>query len=153
MFKGIQDDEIAQNDLSPEGVIPLPDIKEALQRKEIEQELAKAEAEKEANRVRIKRTDKEAFTKLLEQQPFADADPSFFEEEEYTTVSAILGERAQPFLGIPTGPLQVGHFIGALGITLMAFVQYPVSFIRARSMNRIIPTTPLTSILFRRDSH
>jgi hypothetical protein len=61
----------------------------------------------------------------LEQQPYADADESFFEEEEYTTVSALLGERAKPFLGIPTGPLQVGHFIGALVIVLMAFVEYP----------------------------
>ena len=62
---------------------------------------------------------------LLEQQPFADADDSFFEEEEYGTVSALLGERAEKFLGIPSGPLQVGHFIGALGIALMAFVEYP----------------------------
>jgi hypothetical protein len=61
----------------------------------------------------------------LEQQPFADADDSFFEEEEYNTVSALLGERAQPFLNIPTGPLQVGHFIGALTIYLMAYIEYP----------------------------
>jgi len=63
--------------------------------------------------------------KLLEQQPYADADDSFFEEEAYGTVSALLGERALPFLGIPTGPLQVGHLIGALVIVLMAFVEYP----------------------------
>ena len=62
---------------------------------------------------------------LLEQQPFADADDSLFEEEEYGTVSALLGERAKPFLSIPFGPLQVGHFIGALGIVLMAFIEYP----------------------------
>lgn len=65
------------------------------------------------------------YQQLLEQQPFADADDSFFEEEEYGTVSALLGERAEKFLGIPSGPLQVGHFIGALGIVLMAFVEYP----------------------------
>jgi hypothetical protein len=62
---------------------------------------------------------------LLEQQPFADADDSLFEEEEYDSVSALLGERAKPFLGIPVGPLQVGHFVGALAIILMAFVDYP----------------------------
>ena len=62
---------------------------------------------------------------LLEQQPFADADDSFFVEEEYGTVSALLAEGAKPFLGLPSGPLQVGHFIGALGIILMAFVEYP----------------------------
>lgn len=61
----------------------------------------------------------------MEQQPFADADDSYFEEEKYGTVSALLGERAKPFLAIPFGPLQVGHFIGALGIVLMAFVEYP----------------------------
>ena len=62
---------------------------------------------------------------LLEQQPYADADDSFFEKEEYTTVSALLGEDSKPFLGIPTGPLQAGHFIGSLGIILMAFIEYP----------------------------
>ena len=63
--------------------------------------------------------------KLLEQDPYADADPSFFVEEEYGPISALLGERAKPFLSIPTGPLQVGHFIGALVIVLMAFIEYP----------------------------
>jgi hypothetical protein len=62
---------------------------------------------------------------LLEQQPYADADDSFFEEEKYSVVSALLGEGARSFLGIPFGPLQIGHFIGALGIALMAFVEYP----------------------------
>ena len=65
------------------------------------------------------------FIQLLEQQPFADADASLFEEEKYGAVSALLGEGAKPFLSIPLGPLQVGHFIGALGIVLMAFVEYP----------------------------
>lgn len=57
--------------------------------------------------------------------PFADADDSFFEEEEYNEISALLGERAKPFLGIPFGPLQVGHFIGSLVILMMAFIEYP----------------------------
>ena len=65
------------------------------------------------------------YLQLLEQQPFADADPTLFEEEAYGTVSALLGERAKPFLSIPFGPLQVGHFIGSLGILLMAFIEYP----------------------------
>jgi hypothetical protein len=63
--------------------------------------------------------------RLLEAQPFADADETLFEEEEYGTVSALLGEKAKPFLGIGSGPLQVGHFIGSLAIILMAFVEYP----------------------------
>lgn len=104
--------------------IPLPDIKETLKKKE-EEEKARVEEEKLKENRRIKRSDKEAFTRLLEQQPYADADDSLFEKEEYTTVSALLGEGSKPFLGIPTGPLQVGHFIGSLGIILMAFIQYP----------------------------
>lgn len=113
-------------DENPSGEpIPLPDIKQVLQKKAMEQ-LAKAEEEEnEENKIKINRKDKKALVKLLEQQPYADADDSFFEEEEYGTVSALLGERAKPFLGIPTGPLQVGHFIGALVIVLMAFVEYP----------------------------
>jgi hypothetical protein len=130
-------------------------------RKRVEEEMAKMEQERDENRVKIKRSDKEAFRKvratrrqfecnlrgvrrpyqfrltffhphlfstflqLLEQQPFADADDSFFEEEAYDNVSALLGERATPFLGIPVGPLQVGHFVGSLAIILMAFVEYP----------------------------
>ena len=61
----------------------------------------------------------------MEQQPFADADESYFEEEQYGAVSALLGERARPFLSIPLGPLQVGHFIGSLVFFLMAFIEYP----------------------------
>ncbi|CAB9505843.1 expressed unknown protein [Seminavis robusta] len=106
------------------GAIPLPDIKETLKRKEMEEKARQVEESLKEKR-RIKRSDKEAFTRLLEQQPYADADDSFFEKEEYTTVSALLSEGSKPFLGIPSGPLQVGHFIGSLGIILMAFVEYP----------------------------
>jgi len=60
----------------------------------------------------------------MESEPFGDADPENF-EEEYDTVSALLGEGSKSFVGIPPGPLQVGHFVGALGIVLMAFVEYP----------------------------
>jgi len=63
--------------------------------------------------------------KLLEIDPNADTDFSYFEDEAYGTVSILLGEGAKSFLGIPTGPLQIGHTIGALTITLMAFIQYP----------------------------
>ncbi|KAL3945892.1 MAG: hypothetical protein SGBAC_000043 [Bacillariaceae sp.] len=117
--------EQAASQPDTEESIPLPDIKQVLQKKAMEQ-LAKVEEEETMeNRVKINRKDKNALAKLLEQDPYADADDSFFEEEEYNTVSALLGERAKPFLGIPTGPLQVGHTIGALVIVLMAFVEYP----------------------------
>jgi len=44
--------------------IPLPDIKEARKRKQMEEELARMEQEKEAQKVKIKRSDKEAFAKV-----------------------------------------------------------------------------------------
>jgi len=62
---------------------------------------------------------------LLEVEPNADGDSQYFEKEEYGTISALLGEGAKSFLGIPPGPLQIGHFIGFLGISLCAFVSYP----------------------------
>ena len=49
---------------SNEGPIPLPDIRDQLRRKELQQKIAQMEAEEEAKKVKIKRSDKEAFTKV-----------------------------------------------------------------------------------------
>jgi hypothetical protein len=97
-------------------------------------------------RRKIKRSDVEAFNKLLEMDPIADEDDSYFEDEGVDFISALLGDvepgvgtdsdessnktgkkvqKKTSFLGIGSGPLQVGHFIGALGVVLMAFVEYP----------------------------
>lgn len=96
-------------------------------------------------RKKIKRSDIAAYTKLLELDPTADEDDSYFEDEGIDIISALLGDvepgvgdtaendnmsgkrvqKKTSFLGIGSGPLQVGHFIGALGVVLMAFVQYP----------------------------
>jgi len=111
-----------------DGSIPLPDIKDALRRKKMEatsQTAPGGPMEDNMPKEKIDRTDRAALLKLLEQDPYADGDDSFFYEQEYTSISAWLGEGTKPFLGIPTGPLQVGHFIGALVIVLMAFVEYP----------------------------
>ena len=48
---------------SSEGAIPLPDIKETLKKKE-EEEKARIEEEKLKEKRRIKRSDKEAFTRV-----------------------------------------------------------------------------------------
>jgi len=113
-------DEFSTND----GI--LPDIRNVLKKKEQKKLDIEAEELQTTNkRPKISRKDKAAFLQLLEAEPFADADDSFFEAEEYGTVSALLGEGALDFLGIPPGPLQIGHFIGALGIVLCAFVEYP----------------------------
>ncbi|GKY93064.1 hypothetical protein MPSEU_000274700 [Mayamaea pseudoterrestris] len=111
--------------IGSEGAIPLPDIREVRQKKAMQEEIDRIAVEELETRVRIKRSDTKALRDLIEMQPFADADESYFEEKAYGTVSALLGERTRPFLGIPPGPLQVGHFVGALVIMLMAFVQYP----------------------------
>mmetsp|Transcript_46432 Transcript_46432/g.140605 ORF Transcript_46432/g.140605 Transcript_46432/m.140605 type:complete len:309 (-) Transcript_46432:1494-2420(-) len=114
--------EVADDDATP---LDLPNIRDTRERKK-EKEVQEAEEQaKEEFKPKINRRDIEAMKKLIEQQPFADADDSFFEEEEYGAVSALLAEKAKPFLGIGAGPLQVGHFIGALGIVLMAFIEYP----------------------------
>ena len=97
-------------------------------------------------RNRIKRSDIKAYTKLLEMDPLADEDSSYFEEEGVDFISALLGDvepnvgndsdestnksgkravKRTSFLGIGSGPLQVGHFFGALSVVLMAFVEYP----------------------------
>ena len=97
-------------------------------------------------RKKIKRSDVEAFNKLLEMDPIADEDDSYFEDRGIDFISALLGDvepgvgtdsdessnktgkkvqKKTSFLGIGSGPLQVGHFIGALGVVLMAFVEYP----------------------------
>mmetsp|Transcript_26591 Transcript_26591/g.47926 ORF Transcript_26591/g.47926 Transcript_26591/m.47926 type:complete len:375 (-) Transcript_26591:252-1376(-) len=97
-------------------------------------------------RKKIKRSDIKAYEKLLEMDPIADEDDSYFEDEGIDFISALLGDvepgvgddsdenknksgsrvqKKTSFMGIGSGPLQVGHFIGALGVVLMAFVEYP----------------------------
>lgn len=97
-------------------------------------------------RKKIKRSDVAAFNRLLEIDPIADEDNSYFEAEGIDFISALLGDvepgvgtdsdestnmsgkriqKRTSFLGIGSGPLQVGHFIGSLAIVLMSFVQYP----------------------------
>eukprot|EP00535_Pseudo-nitzschia_heimii_P004814 CAMPEP_0197184346 /NCGR_PEP_ID=MMETSP1423-20130617/9684_1 /TAXON_ID=476441 /ORGANISM="Pseudo-nitzschia heimii, Strain UNC1101" /LENGTH=371 /DNA_ID=CAMNT_0042635139 /DNA_START=44 /DNA_END=1159 /DNA_ORIENTATION=- len=113
-----------------EDALPLPDIRDTLMRKKMEIAEKKSgvggvQMDNLMPKTKIDRNDRTALLKLLEQDPYADGDDSFFETQEYTTISAWLGEGTKPFLGIPTQPLQVGHTIGALVIVLMAFIEYP----------------------------
>ncbi|KAL7517240.1 hypothetical protein ACHAWX_002175 [Stephanocyclus meneghinianus] len=107
------------------------DSREFLAKKR-EKQLAEKENGGEASatvvptRKKIKRSDVEAYTRLLEMDPLADEDSRYFEDEnEVDVISALLGDVETSFLGIGSGPLQVGHFIGALGVVLMAFIEYP----------------------------
>lgn len=61
---GIKDAEITSTDSDQPLAIPLPDISEVKKRKQIEEELKRYEEEKEDQKVRIKRTDKEAFRRV-----------------------------------------------------------------------------------------
>lgn len=110
-------------DIGGDTKVELPDIRDVLKNKQIKK--IEKEEEQKYQRKKISRRDTKAFIELLESEPFADADDSYFEDEEYGTVSALLAEGAKSFLGIPPGPLQVGHFIGSLGIVLCAFIEYP----------------------------
>lgn len=122
-------DDMIASDKAVEGdddnLFTLPDIKDALRKREMQDEIARIKEEEKESKPKIKRGDLDAYQKLLQKNPFGDADEELFIEENYNIVSALLAERAAPFLGIPSGPIQVGHFIGALGIILMAFVEYP----------------------------
>ncbi len=127
------------------------DSREFLQRKREKQLEDQSKVGKPSSviptKTKIKRSDVKAYTKLLEMDPLADEDSSYFEDEGgIDIISALLGDvepgvgddtdevsnksgkgvqKKTSFLGIGSGPLQVGHFIGALGVVLMAFVEYP----------------------------
>ena len=129
------------------------DSREFLQRKREKQMEDQSKVGKPSSVIptkqKIKRSDVKAYTKLLEMDPLADEDSSYFEDENEGNISiiqALLGDvepgvgtdtdeatnksgnrvqKKTSFLGIGSGPLQVGHFIGALGVVLMAFVEYP----------------------------
>lgn len=73
-FPNVVDDE-SINPLGPQqsstslsssvsGAIPLPDIKEARKRKQMEEEMARIQQEQDEQKVKIKRTDKEAFRRV-----------------------------------------------------------------------------------------
>ena len=64
---GVQNQPVAQEPAvvkEDSTSVPLPDIRQARRRKEMEEELARMEAEKELNRPKVKRSDKEAFTRV-----------------------------------------------------------------------------------------
>ena len=46
------------------GTIPLPDIKEVLRKKELEEEMARIEEDEEASKVRINRKDRKALARV-----------------------------------------------------------------------------------------
>ena len=73
-FQNKQQDDVTTNLLEPQqqstsssavsGVILLPDIKEARKRKQMEEEVARIQQQQDEQKVKIKRTDKEAFRRV-----------------------------------------------------------------------------------------
>merc|ERR1712157_385265 len=76
--------------------VPLPDIKDTLRKQRMKAQ--RRAAEEKTPTKKINRDDRQALMKLLELDPYADANDDLFEEREYTNISALLGERAKPFL-------------------------------------------------------
>lgn len=119
------------------GAIDLPNLKETVINKVKPKNMQKAEKYQFFDKVvedkpsdkpsskKISREDKESFKQLLEVEPQADSDKTYFEDESYGIVSALLGEGSKKFLGIPSNVLQIGHFFGTLSFLIMAFIQYP----------------------------
>ena len=66
ILKGIGNEERPAQSLvsSTDSTLPLPDIKEARQKKLMEEELARMEEEKEISKPKIKRSDRAAFMKV-----------------------------------------------------------------------------------------
>lgn len=109
------------------GAIDLPSMKESVTRKKARSTSSteRQQLEEDSAPEKINRSNIQIFNKLLEVEPNADTDLSLFEDEKYGTVSALLGEGAKSFLGLPLAILQTGHFFGTLAFLLMAFVVYP----------------------------
>jgi hypothetical protein len=63
--EGVEDDEKVGADMQTEsGAIPLPDIKQVLRKKFMEEELSRIEEEQEDQQVKIKRTDRKAMARV-----------------------------------------------------------------------------------------
>jgi len=108
-----------------DAALDLPDIKSSVKKRKKKKQQKDKSASPQAPQKKIDRSDMESFSTLLELDPSADMDESYFADREYGTVSALLGEGARKFLGVPLPALQIGHFFGLLTIILMSTVVYP----------------------------
>jgi hypothetical protein len=65
LYEGVEDDEKVAPDMQADsGAIPLPDIKQVLRKKFMEEELSRIEEEQEDQQVKIKRTDRKAMARV-----------------------------------------------------------------------------------------
>jgi hypothetical protein len=65
LYEGVEDNEKVGADMQADsGAIPLPDIKQVLRKKFMEEELSRIEEEQEDKTVKIRRTDRKAMAKV-----------------------------------------------------------------------------------------
>ena len=113
---------IEEKDQDQDKVFALPDLNEFLDstQKEKTQEELDAEAERDA--LRIDRSNQEEYIRVMQLNPFADADDTMF-TEEYDIFPSIFG--SGKLLGIPVPYLQTGHGILLIICVLAGFVYAP----------------------------
>ena len=77
------------------------------------------------NKPRLEKFDREAYTRALEVDPNADADPDLIRQSDVDIFAITLGEGADTFFGIDSAYLQIGHLALFLTLILAAFVYEP----------------------------
>ena len=103
-------------------VFNLPDLNEYLEEITTEEAIQREKEREAAAQLKIDRSNREEYERVLELNPFADADESMF-EDEYDIFQAIFG--TGKLLSIPVPYLQTGHGILLLVTLLAANVYAP----------------------------
>ena len=113
---------IEEKDQDQDKVFALPDLSEFIDNSSREKtpEELKAEAEKDA--MRIDRSNQEEYMRVMQLNPFADADDTMF-TEEYDIFPSIFG--SGKLLGIPVPYLQTGHGILLIICVLAGYIYAP----------------------------
>ena len=114
---------IEEKDQDKDKVFALPDLNEFMQEgsKELSDEEKEA-ADRAANSPRVSRANQEEYLRVMQLNPFADADETMF-EEEYDIFPSLFG--SGKLLGIPVPYLQSGHGILLIICVLAGFVYAP----------------------------
>lgn len=114
---------IEEEDQDKNKVFALPDLNEFISegKKGKTEEQKRQEAE-DAAKPRVDRSNQEEYLRVMQLNPFADADDTIF-EEEYDIFPSIFG--SGKLLGIPVPYLQTGHGILLIVCVLAGFVYAP----------------------------
>jgi len=109
--------EVADANVDKNKVFKLPDLTEFM-----DVDGSKTTKSPESEQQRVDRKDKEAYYRVLQLNPFADADDTMF-LEEYDIIPAIFG--SGKLCGIPVPYLQTGHGILFIVASIAAIVYAP----------------------------